>query len=117
VGGLLSAYLGNVKLLQRALRLLGVEEEVCDWQGLGEGRRAESLRLLRWLKNHYEEASGEMLLSEAEEASFLQVIRVRVEIMGSQKCRIVGKSQPVLIAIDPIIFARTRIVSCTHGPC
>jgi hypothetical protein len=35
-------------------------------------------------------------------------VRVRVEIMGSQKCRIVGKSQPVLIVIDPIIFTRTR---------
>jgi hypothetical protein len=34
---------------------------------------------------------------------------VRVEIMGSQKCRNVGKSQPVLIMIDPNIFTRTRI--------
>jgi hypothetical protein len=32
--------------------------------------------------------------------------------MGSQKCRIVGKSQPVLIMIHPIIFTRTR--STTH---
>jgi hypothetical protein len=39
-----------------------------------------------------------------------QRIRVRVEIMGSQKCRIVGKSQPVLVMIDPIIFTRTRMV-------
>jgi hypothetical protein len=29
--------------------------------------------------------------------------------MGSQKCRIVGKSQSVLIMINPIIFTRTRI--------
>jgi hypothetical protein len=28
--------------------------------------------------------------------------------MGSQKCRIVGKSQSVLIMINPIIFTRTR---------
>ena len=35
-------------------------------------------------------------------------LRVRVEIMGSQKCRIVGKSQSVLILIDPIISTRTR---------
>jgi hypothetical protein len=28
--------------------------------------------------------------------------------MGAQKCRIVGKSQSVLIMIDPIIFTRTR---------
>jgi hypothetical protein len=33
---------------------------------------------------------------------------VRVEILGSQKCRIVGKSQPVVITINPIIFTRTR---------
>jgi hypothetical protein len=35
-------------------------------------------------------------------------VRVRVEIMGSQKCRILGKSQSVLIMINPIIFTRTR---------
>jgi hypothetical protein len=35
-------------------------------------------------------------------------IRVRVEIMGSQKCGIVGESQPVLMMINPIIFTRTR---------
>jgi hypothetical protein len=35
-------------------------------------------------------------------------LRVRVEIMGSQKCRIVGKSQSVLIMTNPIIFTRTR---------
>jgi hypothetical protein len=28
--------------------------------------------------------------------------------MGSQKCRIVGKFQSVLIMIDPIISTRTR---------
>jgi hypothetical protein len=38
-----------------------------------------------------------------------RLLRVRVEIMGSQKCRIVGKSQPVLVTISPIIFTRTRI--------
>jgi hypothetical protein len=37
-------------------------------------------------------------------------IRVRGEIMGSQKCRIVGKSQSVLIMINPIISTRTRWV-------
>jgi hypothetical protein len=35
---------------------------------------------------------------------------VRVEIMGSQKCRIVGKSQSVLIMISPIISTRTRTI-------
>eukprot|EP01047_Picozoa_sp_COSAG01_P030998 COSAG01_NODE_2182_length_8212_cov_7.046838_2_plen_172_part_00 len=35
-------------------------------------------------------------------------VRVRVEIMGSQNCRIVGKSQSVLMMINPIIFTRTR---------
>jgi hypothetical protein len=33
---------------------------------------------------------------------------VRVEIMGSPKCRIVGKSQSVLVMINSIIFTRTR---------
>eukprot|EP01047_Picozoa_sp_COSAG01_P043380 COSAG01_NODE_3847_length_5644_cov_25.352209_7_plen_151_part_00 len=37
-----------------------------------------------------------------------QGVRVRVEIMGSQNCRIVGKSQSVLIMISPIIFTGTR---------
>jgi hypothetical protein len=36
------------------------------------------------------------------------VIRVRVEIMGSQKCGTIGKSQSVL-RISPIVFTRTRI--------
>jgi choline dehydrogenase-like flavoprotein len=36
------------------------------------------------------------------------VIRVRVEMMGSPKCRIVGKSQSVHMMINPIIFTRTR---------
>jgi hypothetical protein len=35
-------------------------------------------------------------------------LRVRVELMGSHKCRIVGKSQPVLVVINPIISTRTR---------
>jgi hypothetical protein len=34
---------------------------------------------------------------------------VRGEMMGSQKCRIVGKSHSVVIMIDPVIFTRTRI--------
>jgi hypothetical protein len=37
-----------------------------------------------------------------------ELIRVRVKIMGSQKCGIVGKSQSVLIMIDPMISTRTR---------
>jgi hypothetical protein len=28
--------------------------------------------------------------------------------MGTQKCRIVGKSQSVLIMVDPMISTRTR---------
>jgi hypothetical protein len=38
----------------------------------------------------------------------LPQLRVRVEIMGTQKCRNVGESQSVLIMIDPIISPRTR---------
>jgi hypothetical protein len=33
--------------------------------------------------------------------------------MGSQKCGTVGKSQPVLIMINPMIFTRPR-ASCRH---
>jgi hypothetical protein len=54
-----------------------------------------------------------------------QSIPVRVEIMGAPKCRNVGKSQPVLIVIDPIISTRTRMwtrlrmaartLLCWHG--
>eukprot|EP01047_Picozoa_sp_COSAG01_P090733 COSAG01_NODE_22515_length_852_cov_1.183267_2_plen_132_part_00 len=39
-------------------------------------------------------------------------VRVRVKIMGSQTCRNVGKSQSVLIMINPMISTRTRI--CTR---
>jgi hypothetical protein len=42
-------------------------------------------------------------------------LRVRVEIMGSQKCRIVGKSQSVLIMINLIIFTRTRRTAMAHA--
>jgi hypothetical protein len=41
---------------------------------------------------------------------------VRVVIMGSQKCGIVGKSQPVLSMIDPMISTRTRIGSQLRLP-
>jgi hypothetical protein len=36
------------------------------------------------------------------------VVQVQVATMGSQKCRIVGKSQPVLIMTNPMIATRTR---------
>eukprot|EP01047_Picozoa_sp_COSAG01_P055915 COSAG01_NODE_6280_length_3755_cov_33.946663_3_plen_125_part_00 len=36
------------------------------------------------------------------------MIRVWVEIMGPGKCGIVGKSQWVLIMIDPVVSTRTR---------
>eukprot|EP01047_Picozoa_sp_COSAG01_P043379 COSAG01_NODE_3847_length_5644_cov_25.352209_6_plen_108_part_00 len=45
-----------------------------------------------------------------------QQLRVRVEIMGSQKCRIVGKSQSVLIMIDPIISTLTSRAWHQVGP-
>eukprot|EP01047_Picozoa_sp_COSAG01_P000858 COSAG01_NODE_17_length_39991_cov_30.596160_17_plen_51_part_00 len=35
--------------------------------------------------------------------------RVRVEIMGSQKCDMVGKSQSVLITISPMISTRNAM--------
>ena len=39
------------------------------------------------------------------------MVRVRAEIMGSQKCGIVGKSQSVLLVINPIIFTCTRMIT------
>eukprot|EP01049_Picozoa_sp_SAG25_P006187 SAG25_NODE_454_length_7870_cov_2.720499_4_plen_187_part_00 len=45
---------------------------------------------------------------ETERGSPRSVLRVRVEIMRSQTCGIVGKYQPVLILANPIIFTRTR---------
>jgi hypothetical protein len=40
--------------------------------------------------------------------TMITAVRVRVETMGSQKCRIVGKSQSGRIMIHPMIFTRTR---------
>jgi hypothetical protein len=45
-------------------------------------------------------------------------VRARVEIMGSQTCRIVGKSQSVLMMINPIISTRPYVNQaweCTVG--
>jgi hypothetical protein len=47
------------------------------------------------------EAAGDAALA-------LRQVRVRVKIMGSQKCGIVGKYQSVLIMINTIISTRTR---------
>jgi hypothetical protein len=50
--------------------------------------------------------------------AWARAVRVRVEIMGSQNCGIVGKSQSVLIMTNPIIFTRTPIAGgggrCCH---
>jgi hypothetical protein len=40
--------------------------------------------------------------------SRLYTIRVRVQMMGWQKCRVVGKSRSVLITTNPMISTRTR---------
>jgi hypothetical protein len=37
------------------------------------------------------------------------MIRVRGEMMGSPKGGIAGKSQSVLVTIDPMFFTRTRV--------
>jgi hypothetical protein len=42
-------------------------------------------------------------------------VRVRVRITGSQKCRIIGESQPVLVMSDPIISTRTHIGACVRA--
>jgi hypothetical protein len=43
-------------------------------------------------------------------------LRVRVEIMGPGKHGNVGKSQPVLIMINPMIFTRTRTIPRRPAP-
>jgi hypothetical protein len=47
-------------------------------------------------------------------------MRMRVEIMGSPNCRIVGESQAVLVLLDPMISTRPRIgrtcASCVATP-
>jgi hypothetical protein len=40
-------------------------------------------------------------------------VRVRMEMVGAQKCRNVGESQPVLSMTDPIISPRTRMWACS----
>jgi hypothetical protein len=62
-------------------------------------------------------------LEVAEEAHGARAgvcLRVRGEIMGSQKCRIVGKSQWVLrlstIMINPVISSRTRTTAAAAAP-
>jgi hypothetical protein len=42
-------------------------------------------------------------------------VRVRVEIMGPRKYEHVGKSQSVLMMINPIISTRTRSAAAQHG--
>jgi hypothetical protein len=42
-------------------------------------------------------------------------VRVRVEVMGSHKCGIVGKYQSVLIMINPMISPRTRMCARMHA--
>eukprot|EP01047_Picozoa_sp_COSAG01_P034554 COSAG01_NODE_2602_length_7394_cov_2.281563_2_plen_126_part_00 len=55
-----------------------------------------------------------LLISDASDrmdssvSASLGQVRVRVETMGSQTCRIAGKPQSVLVMINPMIFTRTR---------
>jgi hypothetical protein len=58
-------------------------------------------------------AALELLMCAAGVAS--SSMRVRVEIMGSQKCGIVGKSRSVPFMINPIIFTRTRMFAFGAG--
>jgi hypothetical protein len=51
----------------------------------------------------------------AKQATTSTCVRVRVEIMGAQKCRIVGKSQSVLIVTNPMISTRTRMHLLRQG--
>eukprot|EP01047_Picozoa_sp_COSAG01_P050041 COSAG01_NODE_5017_length_4524_cov_3.064836_5_plen_75_part_00 len=42
-------------------------------------------------------------------------LRVRVEMMGSGRYELVGKAQPILMVINPMISTRTRTVADTRG--
>jgi hypothetical protein len=67
-----------------------------------------SSRLHHLLKLLRQSRSSGGHLSRHQPHRTLCHVRVRVEIMGSQKCRIVGESQSLLIMINSIIFTRTR---------
>jgi hypothetical protein len=71
------------------------EITIARWQGLGEHLGAEEGEQLREVRG-----TG---------GATARDVWVRVEMMDSQKCRIVGKSQPARMMTNPIIFTRTRI--------
>jgi hypothetical protein len=50
-----------------------------------------------------------ILSNDPVSAHDIILIRVRMEILGSQNCRMVGKSQPVLIMNNPVISPHTRV--------
>jgi hypothetical protein len=65
-------------------------------------------RQLQLVRQAKQQLQGHLQAGRREAAFAIRWVRVRVEIMGSPKCRIVGKSQPVLVRINPMIFTRTR---------
>eukprot|EP01047_Picozoa_sp_COSAG01_P009470 COSAG01_NODE_389_length_17708_cov_111.404452_10_plen_194_part_00 len=67
-------------------------------------------RQLQLVRQAKQQLQGHLQAGRREEAFAIRWVRVRVrvEIMGSQTCRIVGKSQPVLVMSNPIIFTSTR---------
>jgi hypothetical protein len=84
---------------------------------LGLGRVVRG-RALRGGCNHFLDAQplsargGPERLCAPRAAAFpLTILRVRVEIMGPGKYENIGKSQPVLGMIDPIIFTRARNIA------
>eukprot|EP01047_Picozoa_sp_COSAG01_P023244 COSAG01_NODE_1401_length_10450_cov_100.148198_12_plen_300_part_00 len=81
------------------------ETEARDMLGPSASGRLTDLKVRGMIGDH-EQNSG---LAEVELRFERPILtRVRVEIMGLGKYENVGKSQPVLIMINPIIFTRTR---------
>eukprot|EP01049_Picozoa_sp_SAG25_P004474 SAG25_NODE_283_length_10420_cov_9.898382_5_plen_193_part_00 len=84
---------------------------------------AAAVQVRAWLTAPWHRVREQPSHSNVYDIRMLYIIRVRVERMGSQKCRIVGKSQllVVLIVIYPIISTRTRtvpnLIIMTHSCC
>eukprot|EP01047_Picozoa_sp_COSAG01_P029837 COSAG01_NODE_2061_length_8482_cov_6.301925_2_plen_89_part_00 len=59
--------------------------------------------------------SGSIIVMDDLILSYIYILRVRVEIMGPGRYENVGKSQSVLIVINPMIFTRTRTLERVLG--
>jgi hypothetical protein len=106
------------RLEARGVRARAVRDDPAGLRATAGGGAASPLRTARGPTRHPATAGmGDARVSLAQAGAgactptptpAADSLRVRVEIMGSQKCGIVGKSQSVLVMINPMIFTRTR---------